>query len=105
MRASFRGDVGFLLAAAGSAIGLGNIWKFPYITGMNGGGIFVLFYLACALVVALPVLIAEIAIGQQAQSNAINSFDIIEKRPSWFKTAGILGVIACFLIIGFYLIL
>lgn len=102
MRASFRGDVGFLLAAAGSAIGLGNIWKFPYITGMNGGGIFVLFYLGCALVVALPVLIAEIAIGQQAQSNAINSFDIIEKRPSWFKTAGILGVIACFLIIGFY---
>jgi NSS family neurotransmitter:Na+ symporter len=102
MRASFRGDVGFLLAAAGSAIGLGNIWKFPYIAGMNGGGIFVLFYLGCALVVALPVMIAEIAIGQQAQSNAINSFDIIEKRPSRFKLSGILGCLACYLIISFY---
>jgi neurotransmitter:Na+ symporter, NSS family len=102
MRASFGSNLGFLLSAAGSAIGLGNIWKFPYITGVNGGGIFVLFYMACVFLIALPVLMAEIAIGQQSQSNAIKSFDVIEKKTSLFKSAGILGVLASMLIIAFY---
>ena len=57
---------GFILAAAGSAVGLGNIWKFPYITGTNGGGWFVLIYLACILLVGLPILAAEIMIGRSA---------------------------------------
>src|SRR5688572_27594907 len=102
MRASFGSNVGFLLSAAGSAIGLGNIWKFPYITGVNGGGLFVLFYIACVVLVALPVLIAEIAIGQTAQASAVKSFDVLENKSSKFKVAGILGVLAALLIIPFY---
>lgn len=102
MRASFRSDIGFLLSAAGSAIGLGNIWKFPYITGVNGGGFFVIFYLMCACTIALPVLIAEITIGQKSKSNAVKSFDILSKKPSNYKIAGILGLIASILIISFY---
>ncbi|MCB9229988.1 MAG: sodium-dependent transporter [Deltaproteobacteria bacterium] len=102
MRPSWKSNTGFLLSAAGSAIGLGNIWKFSYIAGLNGGGAFVLFYMICVAFVALPVLLSEIAIGQKAQSNAIRSFDVIEQKPSYFKFAGILGLLASVLIIAFY---
>ena len=65
---------GFIMAAAGSAIGLGNIWRFPYITGMNGGGAFVLVYLACILLIGLPVMLAEFAMGRASQSDPIGAF-------------------------------
>ena len=73
-REHWGGTFGFIMASAGSAIGLGNVWKFPYITGMNGGGAFVLIYLASILFVGLPVMLAEIAIGRAAQSDVIGSF-------------------------------
>ena len=66
-RGAWGSRIGFILAAAGSAVGLGNIWKFPYITGENGGGLFVLIYLLCIALVGLPILIAEIMIGRAAQ--------------------------------------
>ncbi len=68
-RAHWGSRAGFILAAAGSAVGLGNIWKFPYITGINGGGAFVLVYLACILLVGLPVMTAEILLGRSTQKS------------------------------------
>jgi len=65
---------GFIMAAAGSAIGLGNVWRFPYITGMNGGGAFVLVYLGCILLIGLPVMLAEFAMGRASQSDPIGAF-------------------------------
>ena len=64
---SFNSGYGFLMAAVGFAVGLGNIWRFPYMTGENGGGAFLFIYLICALLIALPVLIAELVLGQQGQ--------------------------------------
>lgn len=78
-REHWGGTFGFIMASAGSAIGLGNVWKFPYITGMNGGGAFVLIYLASILFVGLPVMLAEIAIGRAAQSDVIGSFKYFGK--------------------------
>lgn len=101
-RAAWNSQFGFLMSAAGSAVGLGNIWKFPYIAGMNGGGFFVLFYLVCIFLVALPVMIAEIFIGQTSKSNAVHAFCQIEGRKSWWRLGGILGVLATVLIMSFY---
>jgi|TARA_B110000967_G_C18635091_1_gene435649 NSS family neurotransmitter:Na+ symporter len=64
----FSSTFGFLMAATGFAVGLGNIWRFPYITGENGGGAFVVVYLGCALMIGIPILIAEILIGRRGQA-------------------------------------
>ena len=66
-RESFRSRLGFLLVSAGCAIGIGNVWRFPYIAGKNGGGYFVLFYLLCLLVMGVPVLTMELAVGREPQ--------------------------------------
>ncbi|MGB5286870.1 MAG: sodium-dependent transporter [Ignavibacteriaceae bacterium] len=96
--------VGFILAAAGSAIGLGNIWKFPYITGENGGASFVLVYLICIAVIGLPVLIAEILIGRTTQRNPVGAFYKLSNSKLWAVIGG-MGVIAGFLILSFYAII
>ncbi|HSH26387.1 MAG TPA: sodium-dependent transporter, partial [Wenzhouxiangella sp.] len=95
----------FILAATGSAVGLGNIWRFPYITSENGGGAFVLIYLLCILVVGLPVMMSEIVIGRRGRMSPINSFrelsaDVGASR-AW---TGIpwMGIIAGFLVLSFY---
>ncbi|MEM7403137.1 MAG: sodium-dependent transporter [Myxococcota bacterium] len=92
----------FILAAAGSAVGLGNIWKFPYITGMNGGGAFVLFYLACIAFVALPLLMCEMYIGAQGQAGAVRAFDNIHRPHTPYRWLGVLALVAVFLILSFY---
>ena len=66
-RGHWGSKLGFILAAAGSAVGLGNVWKFPYITGENGGGLFVLIYLVCILGVGIPILLAEVVLGKHTQ--------------------------------------
>lgn len=101
-RAHWSGRLAFILAAAGSAIGLGNIWKFPYITGINGGGAFVLIYLACIALVGLPILIAEIYIGQKGQSNAVASFEKLHKKNTFWAAPGYMGLLAAILILSFY---
>ncbi|MDP0941177.1 hypothetical protein Q6253_28485, partial [Klebsiella quasipneumoniae] len=77
----------FVLAAAGAAVGLGNIWKFPYIAGENGGGAFVLVYLACIAVLGLPLLMAEVLIGRRGQQNPVNSMGALAQEagasPLW----------------------
>lgn len=88
-RESWSGRMGFILAAAGSAIGLGSIWRFPYITGENGGGAFVLVYLLCVACVGLPVMICEIALGRHTQRNPIGCFN--QLTPSVSLLAHLLG--------------
>jgi neurotransmitter:Na+ symporter, NSS family len=95
----------FILAASGSAVGLGNIWKFPYITGENGGGAFVLVYIACVLIVGIPLLIAEIAIGRRGGENpvdAIKNIAIGNGISKYWQVFGWIGLAAAFLILSYY---
>ncbi|WP_067862558.1 sodium-dependent transporter [Neptuniibacter marinus] len=95
----------FILAATGSAVGLGNIWKFPYITGENGGGAFVLVYLCCILLVGVPIMIAEVLIGRrgrQSPINAMKSVALEAGRSQYWSLVGWTGVLAGFMIFSFY---
>jgi NSS family neurotransmitter:Na+ symporter len=95
----------FILAATGSAVGLGNIWKFPYITGENGGGAFVLVYLLCVLAIGIPIMIAEILMGRRGQQSPVNTMaqlaDEAGADPRW-RYLGWMGVAAGFLILAYY---
>jgi NSS family neurotransmitter:Na+ symporter len=96
---------GFVLAATGSAIGLGNIWKFPYMTGENGGGAFVLVYLGCILLVGLPVMIAEILLGRRAQRNPAAAMALLAREAGTsqrWRYVGMAGIVAGALILSFY---
>ncbi|MCF6238509.1 MAG: sodium-dependent transporter [Candidatus Marinimicrobia bacterium] len=92
---------GFILAAAGSAVGLGNIWKFPYIAGENGGAAFIFIYLICIAIIGFPVLIGEILIGRTTQKNPVGAFAALTHSKLWISI-GFLGVIAGFMILSFY---
>lgn len=94
---------GFILAAIGSSVGLGNMWKFPYITGENGGAAFFLLFIVCLIVIGLPVLLAELAIGRAGRGSAATSF-VKAGGSKIFGKLGILQVIAPFLILTFYII-
>ena len=98
----------FVLAAAGSAVGLGNIWKFPYIAGENGGGAFVLIYLACIALVGIPIMMAEVLVGRAGRASPIVSMQRLSEQASasrnW-KLVGWLGVIAGFLILSYYAVI
>jgi len=95
----------FVLAATGSAVGLGNIWKFPYITGQNGGGAFVLVYLVCIVIIGVPIMMAEIMLGRRGRQSPINTMKTLAieagHNPHW-KWLGWLGVVAGFLILSYY---
>ncbi|TGN39325.1 sodium-dependent transporter [Marinobacter confluentis] len=95
----------FILAATGSAVGLGNIWKFPYVTGENGGGAFVLVYLLCIAIVGIPIMMAEVFIGRNGRHNPITSLRVVAERnlasPLW-RIAASVGVLAAFIILSFY---
>ena len=93
--------IGFIIAASGSAIGLGNIWRFPYLAGENGGAIFVLIYLVCVLLIGFPVMLAEVSIGRSAQRNPIGAFKKLAPKTLW-KYVGVLGVFTGFAILSFY---
>lgn len=100
-RDSFTSSFGVLAATLGSAVGLGNIWKFPYLTGANGGAGFLFVYLAATLAVGLPVMIAEITIGRAARANPVTALSrLAPGRPWWLVGAG--GVLTAFLIMAFY---
>ena len=94
--------LGFIMAAAGSAIGLGTLWKFPYVTGENGGGAFVFVYILCTIFICIPLFIAELLLGRYAQKGAVATFTTIASPSSPWKVAGWLGVISSFLIMSYY---
>lgn len=98
----FTSNLGVIAATLGSAVGLGNIWKFPYLTGVNGGAAFIIVYILCTLFVGLPVMISELLIGRRARANAVTSLQILapKKQPWWL--VGVMGVLAAFLILAFY---
>ncbi len=81
-RESFRSSFGLFAAAVGSAVGLGNIWRFPYITGINGGAAFILVYLICVAIIGIPVLLSEFIIGREGKSNPIDAFKNLYQRKS-----------------------
>ncbi len=93
--------VGFILAATGSAIGLGNIWKFPFITGMYGGAAFVLTYLICIALIGFPVMLIEFAVGRKTQLNAVGAFKTLAPGTPWLIVGG-LGVASGFVILSYY---
>lgn len=100
-RDTFGSKFGVLAAAAGSAIGLGNIWKFPYMTGENGGAAFILVYLACIALIGLPVMLSEFLIGRNSQKGAIGAFKSLAPKTPWFM-AGWMGLLAALFILSFY---
>jgi len=95
----------FILAATGSAVGLGNIWKFPYITGENGGGAFVLIYLLCIAGIGIPIMMAEIMLGRRGRQDPVSTMKRLAKESGHSRSWGLLGwmgVIAGFLILSYY---
>lgn len=103
-RGQWSSTFGFILAAAGSAIGLGNIWRFPYVTGQNGGAAFLLIYLICVFFIGFPYLLGELALGRATQKNPIGAFRLIRPNSPWVGV-GVLGVLTGFAILSFYLVI
>ena len=101
-REQWGSKVGFILAAAGSAVGLGNIWKFPYLVGENGGAAFILLYLIGVVLIGIPAVIAEILIGRTARQNPVGSFRLLAKGNPFWIGVGFLGVLTGFIILAYY---
>lgn len=100
-RANFGSKIGAILAAAGSAVGLGNIWRFPYEAGNNGGAAFILIYLACVFMMGMPIMIAEFTVGRHSKASTGKAFSVLAPGTQW-KWIGYLGVLAGLLILGYY---
>ncbi len=103
-RGEWSSKIGFILAAAGSAIGLGNIWRFPYVTGQNGGAAFLVLYLLCVLLLGVPIMVAELTIGRFSRRNPVGAFDTISPGTPW-KLIGYMGVITGVFILSYYSVL
>ncbi len=101
-RDQFQSRLGFLLVSAGCAIGIGNVWKFPFVTGQNGGGIFVLFYLLFLIIMGIPVLTMELAIGRASRQSAVKGYKTLEKPGSKFHIHGWFCAIGCYLLMMYY---
>ena len=102
-RSTFGSKFGMLAAAVGSAVGLGNIWKFPYLAGENGGGAFIIVYLLCVLFLGVPALLSELSLGYIGRSNGIGAMRNITGNNRW-SIIGILGFVGAFAILGFYFV-
>ena len=100
-RASFGSKLGVILATAGSAVGLGNIWRFPYMTGQNGGAVFIIIYIFCVLLLGIPCMVSEFIIGRHGQANTARAFRKMSGGTMW-SLIGYMGVLTGFLISGYY---
>lgn len=100
-RANFGSKLGVILATAGSAVGLGNVWRFPYMAGQNGGAAFILIYIGCVLLLGMPCMVAEFIIGRHGASNTARAYSKLANGKPW-KYVGYLGVLTGFLITGYY---
>ena len=100
-RAKFGSRLGVILATAGSAVGLGNVWRFPYMTGENGGAVFIIIYVACVLLLGIPCMISEFIIGRHGRSNTARAYHKLSDGKPW-SVIGYMGVLTGFLITGYY---
>ena len=100
-RGNFGSKVGIVLATAGSAVGLGNVWRFPYMAGENGGAAFILIYIACIFILGIPGMLSEFIVGRHGQANAARSYDKLSGGRPW-KFIGYLGILTSTIILGFY---
>ena len=101
-RENFQSRLGFILVSAGCAIGIGNVWKFPYVTGANGGGVFVLFYLLSLILMGVPILTMELAVGRASRQSAVLSYKALEPQGSKWHLHGWFCVIGCYLLMMYY---
>ena len=100
-RANFGSRLGVILATAGSAVGLGNVWRFPYMAGENGGAVFIIIYVACVLLLGIPCMVSEFIVGRHGQSNTARAYRKLAGRSPW-AVIGYMGVLTGFLITGYY---
>jgi len=100
-RGSFGSRMGVIMAAAGSAVGLGNIWRFPYVLGENGGGAFLIIYLVIIFAIGIPVMMSELVIGRRTQRNPVGAFRMLSSRRPWYLV-GMMGIVSAFMILAFY---
>ena len=100
-RGNFGSKLGIVLATAGSAVGLGNVWRFPYMTGQNGGAAFIVIYLVCILLLGVPGMVAEFIVGRHSQANAARAYAGFTGNRAW-GLVGILGILTSAIILGFY---
>ena len=103
-RGNFGSKLGIILATAGSAVGLGNVWRFPYMTGQNGGAAFLLVYIGCILLLGIPGMLSEFIVGRHGQSNAAKAYDKLSNGRPW-KLVGYLGILTATIILGFYAVI
>ena len=101
MRDNFKSSFGVLVAMAGSAIGLGNLWRFPYLMGTNGGAAFIIIYLVLVFLLCLPIMMSEFVVGRRSQVNAVRAFKVLHPKGRW-GLVGVLGVLASVALIAFY---
>ncbi len=101
-RENFKSRLGFILISAGCAIGIGNVWKFPYVTGQNGGGIFVLFYLVFLIALGVPVMTMEFAVGRASRKSVIECYQTLEKPGSKWHLHGYVAMIGNYMLMMFY---
>lgn len=101
-RENFQSRLGFLLVSAGCAIGIGNVWKFPYVTGANGGGVFVLFYLLFLVIMGVPVLTMELAVGRASRKSAVQGYKALEPKGSKWHIHGWVCVLGCLILMMYY---
>ena len=101
-RESFKSRLGFLLVSAGCAIGIGNVWRFPYVVGENGGGIFVLFYLLFLVAMGLPVLTMELAVGRGSRKSAVLAYKELEKPKTKWHIHGWFAILGCYVLMMYY---
>ena len=101
-RESFGSRLGFILVSAGCAIGIGNVWKFPYVAGQNGGAIFVLFYLAFLVIMGIPLLTMELSIGRGSGRTIVEGYKLLEKKNSKWHLHGWVCIAGCCLLMMYY---
>ena len=101
-RESFGSRLGFILVSAGCAIGIGNVWKFPYICGAYGGAAFILIYLCFLVILGIPVLVAEFAVGRGSHTSVAKCFDKLAPAGSCWKPLKFIGIIGCYMLMMFY---
>ena len=104
-RMNWGSRLSFILVSAGATIGFGNIWRFPYLVGQNGGGAFLLMFLACIALIGIPLLVTEMVIGRRMSTNAIDAFTVKIGQKTWWKSVGFLAALGAFGIMAYYCVL